>query len=114
MATDSVPSIDPAAADERVRAGAFLLDVREPDEWEAGRAPAATLIPLGTLGAEVRRLPEEGEIVVVCRSGARSAKATKALREAGYEALNLDGGMKAWAAAGLPVVMDSGAPGEVA
>ncbi len=52
-------------------------------------------------------------VVCVCRSGVRSARATETLKDWGFEAANMTGGMKAWAASGLPVVRDDGAPGEV-
>jgi rhodanese-related sulfurtransferase len=91
-----------------------FLDVREPSEWEAGRVADAFWIPLGELAARQGELPPDTAIVVVCRSGARSAVATKALLDAGYRATNLAGGMRAWAAAGYPVVTASGGPGVVA
>lgn len=104
-----VPEIDVAAAAEAVRDGAILLDVREPEEWDAGHAPGAVHIPLGQLP---HRRPEPGRpIVVVCRSGTRSAQATGALLAWGYDAVNLAGGMQAWAAAGLPVEDVAGRPG---
>lgn len=83
--------------------GAILLDVREPKEWDAGHAPGAVHIPLGDLGARAGELPGDRTIVAVCRSGGRSQKATDTLRAAGYTVENLDGGMKAWHGAGLPL-----------
>lgn len=109
---NTVPEIDPMAAHQR-SPDTVLLDVREPDEWTAGRAPGALHLPLGTLAAEHLRLPRDQPIICVCRGGGRSARATEALRNAGYDATNLTGGMKAWAAAGLPVVMDDDQPGTV-
>ena len=92
----------------------MLLDVREPDEWAAGHAPDATWIPMGDLGVRQAELAADRDIVVVCRSGVRSGRVTATLRNAGYEATNLTGGMQAWAAAGWPVVTDAGDPGVVA
>lgn len=106
--------IDPGTARALVDDGAFLLDVRNDDEWEAGHAPAATLIPLGRLSERHPELPTDRRIVVVCRSGGRSGQATDALVAAGYDAVNLAGGMQGWAALGLPVVTDAGGPGVVA
>lgn len=112
MTDPVVPEIDAAAAAAAVRDGALLLDVREPEEWDAGHAPGALHIPLGQLP---QRRPEPGRrIVVVCRSGRRSAEATRALMAWGYDAVNLAGGMQAWAAAGLPVEDPTGGPGRVA
>lgn len=111
--TPQIPAILPADAvglDEPH----LLVDVREPDEWEAGHAPTAVHIPLGELGHRVGELPADQKLVMVCRSGNRSAHATRALVEHGYDAVNLTGGMKAWAAAGLEVVTDSSTPGRVA
>lgn len=107
------PEIDPAEAALKVESGAFLLDVREPDEWAAGHAPGAKHIPLGELSARVDEVPEDRPVVAICRVGGRSAKATIALNNAGYDVVNLAGGMRAWAAAGQPVVTDDGSPGSV-
>ncbi|HEV7210019.1 MAG TPA: rhodanese-like domain-containing protein [Mycobacteriales bacterium] len=93
-----------------VPAGALLLDVREPAEWAAGHAPSAVHIPLGELPARLAELPRDRLVVAVCRGGGRSAKATSFLREAGIDAHNFDGGMKAWAAAGSPMEADGAAP----
>jgi rhodanese-related sulfurtransferase len=91
-----------------------LLDVREADEWNAGHAPDAVFRPLGELESVRFELPMNRKIVCVCRSGGRSARATEALRSWGFDAVNLEGGMQAWAAAGRPVVTDDGSPGRVA
>ncbi len=114
MSTPDVPTVGPDEACGRLETGAVLLDVREPDEWDTGHAPDATWIPMGDLGARQGELPGDRAIVVVCRSGARSARVTGVLVGAGYDAANLAGGMQAWAAAGFPVVTDAGSPGAVA
>jgi rhodanese-related sulfurtransferase len=88
---------------------AWLLDVREDDEWAAGHAPGARHIPLGELGARTAEVPQEELIYVICRSGARSARAAQALAGAGWQAVNVAGGMQQWDAAGRPMVTDSGA-----
>lgn len=93
-----------AEAVDMQKAGAFILDVREPDEWAAGHIDGATLIPLGELGARVSELPTDQEIVVVCRSGRRSAEGRDILRQAGLNSVtSMSGGMNAWVAAGNPV-----------
>ncbi len=92
----------------------FLLDVREPAEFEAGHAPGATLVPLGTLPDGWSGLPADRTILCVCRSGARSGQATAFLREQGLDAVNLEGGMQAWSAFGLDVVRADGSFGSVA
>jgi hydroxyacylglutathione hydrolase len=91
----------------------ILLDVREPDEWEAGHAPDAWFWPLARLDQVRAELPVGPKIVCVCRSGGRSATATELLRSWGLDAVNLAGGMQAWAAAGRPVERDDGSPGTV-
>ncbi|MCU1430182.1 MAG: putative hydrolase [Actinomycetia bacterium] len=92
------------AASALVEAGALLLDVRELDEWQAEHAPEAVLVPMGQVRARQGELPRDRRIVVMCRSGGRSAAVTDSLRAWGFDAVNLSGGMCAWAAAGLPVV----------
>jgi rhodanese-related sulfurtransferase len=113
MAADPLPEVDPAGARERVDAGAVVLDVREPDEWSAGHVSDSAWIPMTAIPARYGELPTDRAIVVVCRTGARSGRVTEALRGAGYDAVNLAGGLQAWIAAGLPLVADDGAPGSV-
>lgn len=96
-----------------IPADAFLLDVREADEWRAGHAESAVHVPLGAVTARVGDLPSDATIVCICRLGGRSAKAAEFLGAHGFTAVSLDGGMKAWADAGLPMVSDSGAPPQV-
>jgi rhodanese-related sulfurtransferase len=80
-----------------------LIDVRETDEYQAGRIAGATHIPLAQLPAEVAELDRERPIVFYCRSGSRSAMATEAFRGAGFDAHNMAGGLLDWEAAGLPL-----------
>lgn len=88
--------------------GAYLLDVREPDEWAAGHVAGATHIPMGQVETRLAELPPGIEIVVVCRVGGRSAKITELLGKHDVTAVNMVGGMKAWDAAGKPMVNDGG------
>lgn len=111
LAEDAVSA---ALARELADAGsAWLLDVREDYEWEAGHAPSAHHIPLGELGTRQHELPEDQQLLVICRSGARSRMVTDALNEANYPAANVEGGMGAWQAAGAPVERDDGTPGAI-
>jgi len=96
----------PAAS---VPEGAWLLDVRENEEWAAGYAPGARHIPLGELGSRTGEIPQDQPVYVICRSGGRSARAAQALAAAGWETINVAGGMQDWAAAGRPMATDSGA-----
>lgn len=100
---DTVPSVDAAAAIAQVAGGALMLDVREQSEWDDGHSPDAVLIPLGELADRVGELDQDRRLVVVCHSGARSARATSFLRDAGRDAVNVSGGMVAWRAANGPL-----------
>ncbi|WP_203972124.1 rhodanese-like domain-containing protein [Planotetraspora silvatica] len=93
---------------------AYLLDVREVDEWRAGHAPAAAHIPLGDLQNRIGEVPQGRPVYVICRVGGRSAHATTWLNHVGWEAINVDGGMQSWAASGLPMVSETGQPPYVA
>ena len=95
--------IQPHAADALVRAGARLVDVREADELQAdGLIAGALHVPLGELSERAAELSGE-PVVLVCRSGVRSAMAADALRASGFEAYSVDGGILAWEREGLPV-----------
>jgi len=109
-----IAEIDVASVADALAAGAVLLDVREPEEWDAGHAPVARHVPLGLVPDQMQGWDTGERIVVVCRSGARSALATEWLTTAGFDAANLVGGMQEWAHAGLDVVTDDGGPGRVA
>ena len=98
----------PEAIGDRVAAREVLLvDVREDEEWQAGRAPDAVHVPLA--GVE-GRLDEIGEraagrpVAFICRTGRRSAEAAQTAVDGGLDGvINVDGGMEAWAQAGLPL-----------
>lgn len=112
MSTPDLPEIDVTEAARRLQAGqALMLDVREDDEWAAGRAPEATHMALSAL--QPGSVPTDRPVIAMCRSGNRSGKAALELAAAGVNVTNIAGGMKAWEAAGLPVVTDGGAPGVV-
>ncbi|HRI89387.1 MAG TPA: rhodanese-like domain-containing protein, partial [Candidatus Hydrogenedentes bacterium] len=75
-----------------------ILDVRNPEEWRICRIEEAILIPLGELAARLNELDPAREILVHCKSGARSAKAVELLRASGFaSARNVKGGILAWA-----------------
>lgn len=96
MSSPSVPSV--AVAD--LPADAFMLDVREHDEWDAGHAPTAAHLPMSELAARLGEVPGADPLYVVCRSGARSARVVAFLSAQGFPAVNVAGGMHAWAGAG--------------
>lgn len=97
------PEISVAQAAEKRNSGAFILDVREQEEWDSVHIPDATLIPLGQLESRLSEVPRDQEIVVVCRSGNRSATGRDILRQAGFENVtSMAGGMNIWQAQGFP------------
>jgi rhodanese-related sulfurtransferase len=89
-----------------------VLDVREPVEWAHGHIDGAVHVPLGQLTARHTELPD-GQVLVVCRVGGRSAQAVAWLQQQGHEVVNLAGGMLDWEAAGRPMVSDTGQPPQV-
>jgi rhodanese-related sulfurtransferase len=95
--------ITPEVAQQRIQSGAVLVDVRERDEFEAAHVDGATLIPLSEFAARVSELPKDKEVVLICAAGVRSARAAEYAEAQGYTVTNLEGGINAWAAAGLPV-----------
>jgi rhodanese-related sulfurtransferase len=111
---DEVRGVAVSEARELLEADAVLLDVREDDEWAAGHAPGALHMAMSRISREFGTLPTDRTIVCVCHVGARSAAVAAALNQAGWQAVNLDGGMAAWESAGLPVVDDDGRAGYVA
>jgi rhodanese-related sulfurtransferase len=101
---EAVSDYTPQQVFELVRAGEIqLIDVRQPEEHEAGRIAGDRLIELARLAAEVDTIDRERPVVFYCRSGSRSAMATDAFRGAGFDAYNMTGGLLDWQAAGLPL-----------
>ncbi len=89
---------------QKYEAGAFLLDVRTPEEWDDFHIPGTTLIPLDELPGRVSEVPADQEVVVVCRSGNRSQSGRDILLNAGFETVtSMDGGVSTWQAAGYPI-----------
>ena len=109
MTPSDVPSVDPRLVGEDL-----LLDVREHDEWDAGHAPGAVHLPLSEFVQRLDEVPADRALAVVCRSGHRSASATAYLVAHGRTARNVEGGMLAWAALGLPVEAPGGRPPHIA
>ncbi len=107
---DALPSV----MSKDLPGGIYLLDVREDDEWTAGHAPDAVHIPMGKLNERAAEIPQDREVYVICRSGARSAYASQALAGAGWRPVNVADGMTGWAVAGRPMVSETGAEPYVA
>jgi rhodanese-related sulfurtransferase len=108
MPDQVVPTVPVDEAIAAAANGEYLLDVREQREWDEVHAPSATFLPMRALSERAGELPEDGRILVICHSGARSAAVTEELVAAGYPAVNVAGGIVAWEAAGGPVVRQGG------
>lgn len=96
-------------AAELERGSVVLVDVRETYEWDAGRIEGARHLPLSDLGARAGELDRDATIVIACRVGGRSGMAAQALRQAGYDAWSLRGGLLDWHGAGRPLEPADGA-----
>ena len=102
----SVPGIDVSQLRQRLAAAPapFLLDVREPWEYQDGHVPGAQLIPLGELEQRLNEVPRDRPILAICHSGQRSLAAAGYLLHLGYASVsNVDGGTAAWIERGYPV-----------
>lgn len=105
MTASSLPTVDPRQIGDDL-----LLDVREDDEWAAGRAVGAVHVPMSELLARIAEVPTDRPVAVICHSGGRSAQVTAYLVTNGWQARNVDGGMTAWSGLGLPMEADAGRP----
>ena len=116
MTFPSLPAVDAVEAERRLREDPdrpLLLDVREPGEFLAVRAPGAALLPTSEFATRVGELPTDRPLLVVCHTGVRSAAVVGFLQRAGRtDVTNVTGGMDAWERAGLPVNRGTLAPGE--
>jgi len=87
-----------------LQAGARLVDVREPHEYESGHVPGAVLVPLSTVPESLDQFAADGRTYVICRSGARSYRACEFLEGQGLEGINIEGGTMAWVISGRDTV----------
>ncbi|PRZ44430.1 rhodanese-related sulfurtransferase [Antricoccus suffuscus] len=99
----------PETTVDQLPADAVILDVREDDEWQAGHIEGVTHIPIAEVPQRLGDVPEGDPVYVFCRGGGRSSRVTEWLNNNGYDAVNVDGGMKSWEAAGKPLVADGDA-----
>jgi rhodanese-related sulfurtransferase len=99
-----VPEVDVDQLDAARGEGAPVIDVRQPDEYDAGHVPGARLIPLAEVAARLGEVPTDGTVYVICQTGGRSARATDFLRRQGIDAQNVTGGTKAWIESGRTAV----------
>ena len=107
--TDPEHELQPEEVRDRLERGEIeLIDVREPYEWEAGRIAGAKHIELERLAGRADEIPRDRPVVFQCRLGARSGMATQAFRAAGWDAFNMDGGIRLWVERGLPIEPEGG------
>ena len=102
-----LPQTDVAHLPDELPGGVTVLDVREPDEWAAGHIEGALHIPLREVPQRLVDVPTDGQVLVVCKVGGRSAQATVYLQSHGVDAVNLADGMVGWDAARRPMVAES-------
>jgi rhodanese-related sulfurtransferase len=107
-----IPTVNIAEAATRLDAGGLLIDVREQAEWDEARVPQSVHRPITTINDWWQDLPADRDVVVLCRSGSRSAQVVHALTTQGgmQNVWNLAGGIVAWARAGEPI--DADPPGD--
>jgi rhodanese-related sulfurtransferase len=99
-----VSEIDVEELARRLDAGAVLIDVRNPDEYTSAHVPGAVLLPLGELPYRTEEVPAGVQVLLICRTGARSLVAAEFLSEHGIDAVNVAGGTKAWVESGRVAV----------
>lgn len=100
--------IEPKQAASLIEGGATLIDVRDPDEYEAGHIQGSRHVPFDRLSAETAGVDAGGAVVFYCRTGDRSSTAAAAFAESGIDAHNIAGGLEAWASYGLPLEPEDG------
>jgi rhodanese-related sulfurtransferase len=99
------PEVSVEEAYNRFQDGAYLLDVRTTEEWNEFHVEGSTLIPLNELSARMSEVPKDQEVVIVCRSGNRSAQARDLLAGAGFsQVTSVAGGLTDWRSSGYPTV----------
>ena len=107
---NAIPEVSAA----EVASDAILIDVREPEEWAAGHVDGSTHLPMMEIPGRIGEIPHDGDVVIVCRSGHRSANVVLYLMNQGWDNLrNLEGGLHEWAAAGRALVTEDGRGGRV-
>jgi len=102
-----IPTVSVDGVPDPLPEGLAVLDVREPVEWAHGHIEGSQHIPMNELPERLAEVPE-GQVLVVCKVGGRSAQVTGWLLQQGRDAVNLDGGLLDWEAAGRPMVSDTG------
>jgi rhodanese-related sulfurtransferase len=103
-----VDQVDVDTLERRLQGGnAFVLDVREPEEYAGGHVPGAVNLPQAEIATRLEEVPRDRVVFAVCQGGFRSRRAAQFLRQAGYErVINVEGGTAEWIDAGKPVAVD--------
>ncbi len=110
---NKVPSVYASDVENLISNGHLLIDVREDDEWEAGHHKDATHISMGTIEENLSKFSKDNEYVIVCRSGARSARVSNYLLSKDFKVSNLDGGMKALFSVSNNIIDSKGSTGQI-
>ena len=105
-----IPTVSVDQVPTPIPEGVTVLDVREPVEWEHGHVEDSVHVPMMELPDRLGDLPTQGQLLVVCKVGGRSARVVQYLVAQGVDAVNLEGGLLEWEAAGRPLVSDAGPP----
>jgi rhodanese-related sulfurtransferase len=104
-----IPTVAVSGVPDPLPEGLAVLDVREPVEWAYGHIEGSLHIPMSELPGRLDELPD-AQTLVVCKVGSRSARVAMWLVQQGRDAVNLDGGLVDWEAAGRDLVSDTGGP----
>jgi rhodanese-related sulfurtransferase len=108
----NIPTVSISGVPDPLPDGLQVLDVREQAEWDHGHIEGAVHVPMSELADRLGDVPE-GQTLVVCKVGGRSARVAAYLLQQGRDVVNLDGGMLDWEAAGRPMVSETGQPPQV-
>jgi rhodanese-related sulfurtransferase len=106
----SVPSVTVEQLANPLPDTLTVVDVRESVEWHHGHVADSLHLPMSELPARLAELPTGGQLLVVCKVGGRSARVVQYLVQQGVDAVNLDGGLVEWEAAGRPLISEAGDP----
>jgi rhodanese-related sulfurtransferase len=106
---NGIPTVAISGVPDPLPDGLSVLDVREPVEWAHGHVAGSVHIPLAEIATRLDEVPD-GQVLVVCKVGARSARVAGYLVQQGRDAVNLDGGLLDWEAAGRDLVSETGEP----
>lgn len=96
MLFSKIKSITPSELKQLLPNKPVILDVREVDEYQAGHIPSAQNVPLSGLPDNISQVSAPQPLYLICRSGRRSLRAARILRKAGYQVINVSGGMLSW------------------